>query len=64
MANVHEPQSDGDSTPTAEAQENPGDDAIVDGRISGIPPKAGLDEVDNPSAQEAHEQEAEANRNG
>ena len=53
MADGHEPQADGDSTPTAEAQENPADDAIIDGRISGIPPRADADEVDNPSAEEA-----------
>ena len=53
MADEHEPQADGDSTPTAEAQENPADDAIIDGRISGIPPRADADEADNPSAEEA-----------
>jgi segregation and condensation protein B len=58
MAGVHEAQPDGDSTPTAEAQENPGSDAIVDGRISGVPPRADAEETDNLSAQEAREQQA------
>ncbi|HEY4356387.1 MAG TPA: SMC-Scp complex subunit ScpB [Acidobacteriaceae bacterium] len=51
-AGYHEPQADGDDRDTGIA-----DDIIVDGRISGIDPPDNTD--DNPSAQDAEEQEAE-----
>lgn len=51
-AEYHEPQADGDDRETDVA-----DDVIVDGRISGIDPPDNTD--DNPSGEEAKEQEAE-----
>ncbi len=53
MKSDHEPQADGDDRPIDDS-----DDIVVDGRISGIPPRNTAD--DNPSAEEAAIQSFEA----
>ena len=52
MKSDHEPQADGDDRPIDDS-----DDIVVDGRISGIPPR--IDDSDNPSAEEAEIQSSE-----
>jgi segregation and condensation protein B len=60
MADVHEPQADGDSTEEtddneradAEPVQDAADDSIIDGRISGPPPSYANDTDDDPSAVE------------
>ena len=62
MANVHEPQADGDSS-----EDDPGvdpvEDTLIDGRISGPPPSYADDTTDDPSAVEG-EIQAEENEDG
>ena len=62
MADVHEPQADGDSS-----EDDPGvdpvEDSIIDGRISGPPPSYADDTTDDPSAVEG-EIQAEENEDG
>jgi len=62
MADVHEPQADGDSS-----EDDPGvdpvEDTIIDGRISGPPPSYADDTTDDPSAVEG-EIQAEENEDG
>jgi hypothetical protein len=58
-ADIHAPQADGDSESLASPVENPVDDTVIDGRITGVPPN--YEEADlesNPSARDAAEQDA------
>ncbi len=52
MKSEHEPQADGDDRPIADT-----DDIVVDGRLSGVPPRNTAE--DNPSAEEAEIQSSE-----
>lgn len=56
MKSDHEPQADGDDRPIADS-----DDIVVDGRLSGVPPRDTTE--DNPSADEAEIQSSEEGEN-